>query len=309
MNRRGAAPRAARGAARRRSVGTDHGVSCAPTAARSLARAWPRRGGGACRSALRRVPRCVLHRPRAPRPTRATRPSRAKPSSMFLRAAASSAICARSSTMPESNVVALPRVLTSSCHTATRPSPSSNVQRADRLASMSSCRSEPQRSITSTRRTWSAEPRSTTPSQSDEPRSVPAQRRREVFARDRARADAAAARAARGLDADRPDEAVLHFDLSGLELDGGRRRAADAAERGEGERSSAARPRAGWWACRQSLFCQQPGDRSRRYPDVTSGGGYYLFDDLYPGDYVISVAASNFSGAGVLTGYWLRRRV
>lgn len=38
--------------------------------------------------------------------------------------------------------------------------------------------------------------------------------------------------------------------------------------------------------------------------DTTSGGGYYLFDDLYPGDYVVSVAASNFSGAGVLTGYW-----
>lgn len=36
--------------------------------------------------------------------------------------------------------------------------------------------------------------------------------------------------------------------------------------------------------------------------DTTSNGGYYLFDDLYPGDYVVSVAASNF--AGVLNGYW-----
>ncbi|MEO8357955.1 MAG: sortase, partial [Chloroflexota bacterium] len=36
--------------------------------------------------------------------------------------------------------------------------------------------------------------------------------------------------------------------------------------------------------------------------DTTSNGGYYLFDDLYPGDYVVSVAASNFTG--VLNGYW-----
>ncbi len=36
--------------------------------------------------------------------------------------------------------------------------------------------------------------------------------------------------------------------------------------------------------------------------DTTSNGGYYLFDDLYPGDYVVSVAASNFGG--VLNGYW-----
>jgi LPXTG-site transpeptidase (sortase) family protein len=36
--------------------------------------------------------------------------------------------------------------------------------------------------------------------------------------------------------------------------------------------------------------------------DITSSGGYYLFDDLYPGDYVVSVAASNFTG--VLNGYW-----
>ncbi len=36
--------------------------------------------------------------------------------------------------------------------------------------------------------------------------------------------------------------------------------------------------------------------------DTTSNGGYYLFDDLYPGDYVVSVALSNFGG--VLNGYW-----
>jgi LPXTG-site transpeptidase (sortase) family protein len=36
--------------------------------------------------------------------------------------------------------------------------------------------------------------------------------------------------------------------------------------------------------------------------DVTSNGGYYLFDDLYPGDYVVSIAANNFGG--VLSGYW-----
>ncbi len=36
--------------------------------------------------------------------------------------------------------------------------------------------------------------------------------------------------------------------------------------------------------------------------DTTANGGYYLFDDLYPGDYVVSVDASNFGG--VLTDYW-----
>ena len=35
--------------------------------------------------------------------------------------------------------------------------------------------------------------------------------------------------------------------------------------------------------------------------DTTANGGYYLFDDLYPGNYVVSVAASNFGG--VLNGY------
>lgn len=36
--------------------------------------------------------------------------------------------------------------------------------------------------------------------------------------------------------------------------------------------------------------------------DTTSDGGYYLFDDLYPGDYVVSIASGNFGG--VLSGYW-----
>ncbi len=36
--------------------------------------------------------------------------------------------------------------------------------------------------------------------------------------------------------------------------------------------------------------------------DTTANGGYYLFDDLYPGDYVVSVDASNFGG--ILNGYW-----
>ncbi len=35
---------------------------------------------------------------------------------------------------------------------------------------------------------------------------------------------------------------------------------------------------------------------------TTANGGYYLFNDLTAGDYVVSVAASNFSGS--LTGYW-----
>ncbi len=38
--------------------------------------------------------------------------------------------------------------------------------------------------------------------------------------------------------------------------------------------------------------------------DTTAGSGYYLFDNLFPGDYVVVLPASNFSGAGVLTGYW-----
>ncbi|PJB68345.1 MAG: hypothetical protein CO094_01350, partial [Anaerolineae bacterium CG_4_9_14_3_um_filter_57_17] len=38
--------------------------------------------------------------------------------------------------------------------------------------------------------------------------------------------------------------------------------------------------------------------------DTTTGGGFYLFDDLNPGDYVVVLPAANFSGAGALTGYW-----
>lgn len=35
----------------------------------------------------------------------------------------------------------------------------------------------------------------------------------------------------------------------------------------------------------------------------TSGGGYYRFDNLIPGSYTVRIAASNFTGAGVLVGY------
>ncbi len=38
--------------------------------------------------------------------------------------------------------------------------------------------------------------------------------------------------------------------------------------------------------------------------DTTANGGYYLFDNLLPGEYIVSLPASNFTGAGVLTGYW-----
>ena len=38
--------------------------------------------------------------------------------------------------------------------------------------------------------------------------------------------------------------------------------------------------------------------------DTTEHGGYYLFDNLYPGDYVVVIPASNFTGTGVLVGYW-----
>ncbi len=38
--------------------------------------------------------------------------------------------------------------------------------------------------------------------------------------------------------------------------------------------------------------------------DTTSGGGYYLFDNLYPGDYVVVLPASNFASGGVLQSYW-----
>lgn len=35
----------------------------------------------------------------------------------------------------------------------------------------------------------------------------------------------------------------------------------------------------------------------------TSGGGYYRFDNVIPGVYTVRIAASNFTGAGVLVGY------
>ncbi len=38
--------------------------------------------------------------------------------------------------------------------------------------------------------------------------------------------------------------------------------------------------------------------------DTTANGGYYLFDNLYPGDYVVSVDVSNFNAGGALEGYW-----
>jgi len=38
--------------------------------------------------------------------------------------------------------------------------------------------------------------------------------------------------------------------------------------------------------------------------DTTANGGYYLFDGRFPGNYVVVIPAPNFTGAGVLTGYW-----
>lgn len=38
--------------------------------------------------------------------------------------------------------------------------------------------------------------------------------------------------------------------------------------------------------------------------DTTSNGGYYLFDNLPEGDYVVVIPASNFGAGGVLQGYW-----
>lgn len=38
--------------------------------------------------------------------------------------------------------------------------------------------------------------------------------------------------------------------------------------------------------------------------DTTANGGYYLFDYLAAGDYVVVIPASNFSGSGKLAGYW-----
>ena len=37
---------------------------------------------------------------------------------------------------------------------------------------------------------------------------------------------------------------------------------------------------------------------------LTADGGYYLFDNLYPGDYIVVVPASNFGTGAVLEGYW-----
>ena len=42
-------------------------------------------------------------------------------------------------------------------------------------------------------------------------------------------------------------------------------------------------------------------------PDVTDAAGYFLFDNLFPGDYVVVVPASNFTGGGKLVGYWSSR--
>ncbi|MBV6393594.1 MAG: hypothetical protein KPEEDBHJ_02836 [Anaerolineales bacterium] len=38
--------------------------------------------------------------------------------------------------------------------------------------------------------------------------------------------------------------------------------------------------------------------------DTTSGGGYYLFDYLTPGDYVVVIRDTNFASGGQLEGYW-----
>lgn len=37
---------------------------------------------------------------------------------------------------------------------------------------------------------------------------------------------------------------------------------------------------------------------------ITADGGYYLFDNLFPGDYVVVIPASNFASSGLLQGYW-----
>ncbi len=37
---------------------------------------------------------------------------------------------------------------------------------------------------------------------------------------------------------------------------------------------------------------------------TTANGGYYLFDTILPGNYVVVLPASNFTGAGALVGYW-----
>lgn len=40
------------------------------------------------------------------------------------------------------------------------------------------------------------------------------------------------------------------------------------------------------------------------FTDVTANGGYYRFDDLPPGDYVVVIPASQFASGGPLAGYW-----
>ncbi|GAB4461397.1 MAG: hypothetical protein Kow0070_18910 [Anaerolineales bacterium] len=37
---------------------------------------------------------------------------------------------------------------------------------------------------------------------------------------------------------------------------------------------------------------------------LTAGGGYYLFNNLLPGDYIVVLPPGNFTGAGPLAGYW-----
>ncbi|PWH18671.1 MAG: hypothetical protein DDG60_00110 [Anaerolineae bacterium] len=38
--------------------------------------------------------------------------------------------------------------------------------------------------------------------------------------------------------------------------------------------------------------------------DTTANGGYYLFDNLLPGEYIVALPVSNFAAGGVLDGYW-----
>jgi LPXTG-site transpeptidase (sortase) family protein len=41
--------------------------------------------------------------------------------------------------------------------------------------------------------------------------------------------------------------------------------------------------------------------------DTTTASGFYLFDDLFPRDYVVVIRASNFNAGGPLAGYWSSR--
>src|SRR6185503_18998496 len=38
--------------------------------------------------------------------------------------------------------------------------------------------------------------------------------------------------------------------------------------------------------------------------DTTTTGGFYLFDDLYPRDYVVVIRQANFASGAALAGYW-----